>query len=157
MLNKEEASITLKLFNWLHFSCVQFWCKVSIYVFELLFRCSFIVLSCKLLTRNYLFSAFKVKFCDIVTVMVITPFNSIFYIFIAFVPRLYLRCHCCWFVIVLNSNFRRFFTGFIPFGSFVLWHCHSYHIVSMLLMSILEISFTVFTLKMASCMCKPNI
>ena len=45
----------------------------------------------------------------------------------------------------------------IPFFTFALCRCHSYHIVNIVLMYILATSFTVFTLKMACCMCKSNI
>ena len=50
-----------------------------------------------------------------------------------------------------------FFTCFIPFLLFVLRRCHSYHISNIILKYILATFFTVFTLKIASCMCKSNI
>ena len=112
----------------------------------------FIVLNCKLWTRHYLFSALLLSFYDIVTVTIITQLNSIFNIFFVFVPSLYLRCHCCWSVIVLNSIFeQRFLLVLYPLLLFVLWRCHSYHILNIILMYILATSFAVFTLKMASC------
>ena len=64
----------------------------------------------------------------------------------------------CWFDIVLNTNFEQHVLHVLyPFLLFALWRCHSYHILNIILMCILATSFIVFTLKMASCMCKPNI
>ena len=37
-----------------------------------------------------------------------------FTFFIGFAPSLYLRCHCCWFAIVLISNFERFLNVLYP-------------------------------------------
>ena len=85
-----------------------------------------------------------------------TSLNSVFYIFIAFCSKFVfkiMRCHCCWFGIILNTNFeQRFLHVLYPF--YLLFHSH--HILNINLMHILATSLALFTLTMASCMWKPN-